>query len=165
VTLDSGSFTQAMAGQASAVGVVCVRDEDDDLGITTTSFASASLDPPLVVVLISRASYLAEVLDRQPRWSLTVLAEHQRHVASRFAASGRPSARLLLADIARHRGPLSDALIIEGGIAGLECETEQQVPAGDHTLLLARVQALDYLDPKAPPLVYFRRRYRGLGAS
>jgi flavin reductase (DIM6/NTAB) family NADH-FMN oxidoreductase RutF len=144
---------------ATGVMVVTVRDDRDDIGATVTAFTSVSLDPPLVLIGIGAGSYLSEVLDRQERWAATVLAAAQRPLAGRFAAAGRPSARLLIANEPHHRGRLTDALVIEGGLTALECATRHRVPAGDHKLYIAEVVAVDYLDPAAPPLVRVNRTY------
>ncbi|GLW06188.1 reductase [Microtetraspora sp. NBRC 13810] len=151
-------FLEAMRQVPAAVTVVSVREERDDIGGTVNTFASISLDPPLV--LVSLAGYLAEVLLRRDTWAATVLAAGQKAVASRFATPGRPSARLLLAGLPHHRGEASEALIVEGGVAALEAETTQVVPAGDHTVFIARVVRVDYLDETAEPLVRLRGRYR-----
>ncbi|MFC5746833.1 flavin reductase family protein [Actinomadura rugatobispora] len=139
--------------------VLTVRDGRDDLGITVTSFMSVSLEPPMVLAGITSTSYLAEVLDRGDRWAATVLGTGQRALAGRFAIQGRPNARILLASEPHHRGPLSDALIVEGGLAALECETRQRVQAGDHTLFVAEVRSADYVDRGKDPLIRVNRRY------
>jgi flavin reductase (DIM6/NTAB) family NADH-FMN oxidoreductase RutF len=140
--------------------VLTVRDERDDLGTTVTSFMSVSLEPPLVGVGIATESYLSEVLDRQNRWAVTVLADDQRALAGRFAAEGRPSARLLIAAAPHHRGAHSGALIIDGGLTALECETRQRIPAGDHVLYVAEILDIDYAANDAHPLIRVNRRYR-----
>ena len=153
-------FTAALAELAAGVAIVCVRDGDDDVGMTSTTFSSISLDPPLIAIAVATQSYLDELLERQPRWAATILAAGRRAVASRFAAAGRPSARLLLADLAHHRGEHSGGLIVDGGLAALECQTVRRVPAGDHTVVLAEVLAVDYAGSTEEPLLYVRRRYR-----
>lgn len=153
---------RALARHVSGVTVVSVRDGRDDIGTTVTAFASVSADPPLILVSIAAESYLAEVFDRQQRWAVSLLAAQQTQVASRFAMPGRPSGRLLLANVAHHRGPVSDALIIDEGVAALECRTYQVVPAGDHRLILGLVMAVDYADRAARPLLHLDRRYHGL---
>jgi flavin reductase (DIM6/NTAB) family NADH-FMN oxidoreductase RutF len=153
-------YVAAMAELAAGVAVVCIRDGDDDIGMTTTTLSSISLDPPLVGVAVNASSYVDELLDRQALWAVTILAAGQRAIASRFAAAGRPSARLLLADLAHHRGTESDGLIIDGGVAALECRTVRRIPAGDHTFVLAEPIAVDYTGGTDQPLVYVRRRYR-----
>jgi flavin reductase (DIM6/NTAB) family NADH-FMN oxidoreductase RutF len=141
------------------VVVVTVRDGRDDLGITVTSFMSVSTNPPMVAIGVDVESYLSEVLHRQDRWAATVLSDGQRALAGRFAAEGRPSARLLIANEPHHRGPLSDALIVDDGLTALECETRQRIPAGDHVLFVAEVLTVDYASSDRDPLIRVNRRY------
>jgi flavin reductase (DIM6/NTAB) family NADH-FMN oxidoreductase RutF len=91
-----------------------------------------------------------------------VLAADQRMLAGRFAAAGRPNARRMLDAVPHTRGAASGALIPDGGLAALECEVAQRVPAGDHLVLIARVLAVPYLAPSGEPLVRFRGRYPSL---
>nr|WP_253879205.1 flavin reductase family protein [Actinomadura rupiterrae] len=157
--MDAVEFTEAVAGFATGVVVLTVRDGRDDLGTTVTSFMSVSLEPPMVLAGVVSDGYLAEVLRRTPRWAATVLSAEQRALAGRFAAEGRPSARLLLASEPHHRGPVSDALIVDSGLAALECETRQTIEAGDHTLFVAEVLAADYVARRRSPLIRVNRRY------
>ncbi|WP_329256064.1 flavin reductase family protein [Actinoallomurus sp. NBC_01490] len=156
----SRDFTDALATFATGVVVVTVRDGRDDIGTTLTAFSSVSLDPPLVMIAVANESYLAEVLGRCDRWAVTVLSAEQRAIAGRFAAAGRPSARLLIASVPHHRGRLSDALIADDGLAALECETRQRVPAGDHVLFVAEVLSVEHIAAGRPPLIRVNRRYR-----
>lgn len=152
-------FKAALGRFASGVTVLTVRDDMDDHGITVTAFASVSLDPPLVLASVAHASYLHEVLLRRDLWTVSVLAVGQRSIASRFSETGRPSARLLLADLPHHRGSHTDALIIDDGMAALECRTEQRVAAGDHTLLIGRVLDVAYVAEGGAPLLHVTGSY------
>ncbi|MEU6717545.1 flavin reductase family protein [Nonomuraea sp. NPDC046802] len=158
-------FTEAMAQLAAGVAVVTVRDGRDDLGATVSALMSVSLEPPLVLVSLDNGGYLNEVFLRQDRWAASLLSSGQAAIASRFATPGRPSARLLLAGTPHHRGSHSDALVVEGGVAALEAETTKVVPAGDHTLFIAAVQAVRYVNPALQPLVRLRGRYRAITGS
>jgi flavin reductase (DIM6/NTAB) family NADH-FMN oxidoreductase RutF len=158
--IPAAEFTDAVACFATGVVVVTVRDERDDIGATVTAFSSVSLEPPMVVVGIGADAYLAEVLGRRDRWAATVLGAGQRALAGRFAAAGRPSARLLIADEPHHRGRLTDALVIEDGLTALECATRQRLPAGDHMLFVAEVVGVEYISSDTPPLIRFNRSYR-----
>lgn len=154
-------FRDVLGSFASGVTVLTVRDEDDDIGITTSAFSSVSLDPPLVLVAVLSSSYLVEVLERQPLWTISVLSRQQEHVASRFAAAGRPSARHLLADLLHHRDPSTSALVVDGGVAAFSCQTHAQFPGGDHTMVMGRMIAVRYRSD-LPPLLHFRGRYGGV---
>lgn len=158
-SLSVGDFKAALGRFASGVTVLTVRDDLDDHGMTVTAFASVSLDPPLVLASVATSSYLHEVFLRQDLWAVTVLAAGQRSIATRFSEVGRPSARLLLADHPHHRGEHSGALIVDDGVTALECHTEKRIPAGDHTLLIARVLHVAYVAETGAPLLHHTGRY------
>ena len=122
-----------------------------------------SLDPPLVLASLALNSYPAEVLSRPSlpaaRFAVTLLSAAQKMLAGRFAAEGRPSARLALDDVPHVRGSLSGALIPVGGLAALECSVARRVPAGDHLLVISEVTAVAYVAEDGAPLIRFRGRY------
>ena len=158
----------ALDSWAAGVTLVTVADGRDDVGATVSAFCPVSADPPLVLVALMSGSYPAELFGRQEpvtRFAVTLLSAGQRVLAGRFAAAGRPGARLMLEDVPHRRGPASGALIAEGGLAALECSTEQRIPAGDHLLLIARVTDVPYVTDSGAPLIRFRRHYLPLGSS
>jgi flavin reductase (DIM6/NTAB) family NADH-FMN oxidoreductase RutF len=144
---------------ATGVTLVTAADGRDDIGTTVSAFCPVSLSPPLVLVSLIAESYPAEVLGRVDRFAVTVLGEGQRALAGRFAAAGRPGARLLLDGVPHRRGAVSGALIPDGGLAALECEAGLRLPAGDHLLVIASVLAVPYLAEAGQPLVRFAGRY------
>lgn len=167
-TVNTDDFRAAMARLAAGVVLVTAHDPEDgprgeDVGMTATAFMSVSLEPPLVLVSVRIGSRMDDLLERQERWAVSVLSESQRHIAGRFALRGRISDRLLFEDIAYYRGGESGAPILGGALAILECETEQRVPAGDHTLIVGRVLTARTPSADGGPLTYFRGRYRYLG--
>jgi flavin reductase (DIM6/NTAB) family NADH-FMN oxidoreductase RutF len=159
------AFADALGAVASHVTLVTIADGRDDIGLTVSAFCPVSLDPPLVLVSLIRDSYPAEVLGRLDRFAVTVLSAGQRMLAGRFAASGRPGARLLLDGVPHHRGAESGALIADGGLAAFECEVASRVPGGDHVLVVATVLAIDGVAESGAPLIRFRSRYPALAGA
>jgi len=159
-TADVAAVRAAWAG---AVTLVTVADGRDDIGATVSAFCPVSAEPPLVLVSLMSGSYPAELFSRpdEPvtRFAVTLLAAGQRVLAGRFAASGRPGARLMLDDVPHRRGPASGALIPEGGLAALECSAERLVTAGDHLVVIAGVTGVLYVTAAGEPLIRFRGRY------
>jgi flavin reductase (DIM6/NTAB) family NADH-FMN oxidoreductase RutF len=156
------AIADAAAAFASGVTLVTVADGRDDVGTTVSAFCPVSREPPLIAVSLIAGSYPAELLGRVDRFAVTVLAAGQRVLAGRFAASGRPGARLLLDGVPHQRGKHSEALIPDGGLAALECEAAQRVEAGDHLLVIARVLDVPYLAEDGQPLIRFRSKYPAL---
>jgi flavin reductase (DIM6/NTAB) family NADH-FMN oxidoreductase RutF len=157
------SVQAALNSWTAGVTLVTVADGRDDVGATVSAFCPVSEDPPLVLVSLMAGSYLAELFGRpkEPvtRFAVVFLAAGQRVLSGRFAAAGRPGARLMLDDVPHRRGPDSGALIVEGGLAALECSAEQVIPAGDHLTVIARVTGVPYVGESGAPLIRFRRRY------
>jgi flavin reductase (DIM6/NTAB) family NADH-FMN oxidoreductase RutF len=156
-------LADALNSWTAGVTLVTVADGRDDVGATVSAFCPVSDDPPLVAVSLLARSYLAEVLGRADApataFAVVLLTASQRVLSGRFAAAGRPGVRLLLGDVPWRRGPASGALIVEGGLAALECSAEQVGPAGDHLLVIARVTGVPYVSEAGEPLIRFRRRY------
>lgn len=169
--VSNDEFRAAMSRLAAGVVLVTAYEPQpdpegpsgEDVGMTATSFMSVSLDPPLVMVGLREGSRMDDLLDEQPLWAVSVLAESQRQIAGRFAMKGRISDRLLFEDLPWVRGEVSGAPLIGGSLATLECRTEQRVTAGDHTLVIGRVLTSSAPNTEGGPLTYFRGRYRQLG--
>jgi len=153
---------QAFDAWAGAVTLLTIADGRDDIGTTVSAFCPVSVDPPLVLVSLMSASYPAEVLGRAVPFAITLLAADQRMLAGRFAAEGRPAARLMLDDVPHSRGEVSRALIPSGGLAALECAVDQRIETGDHLLVVARVTAVPYTTDTGSPLIRHRHGYSGL---
>ena len=156
---------EALAGYAAGVTLVSIADGRDDIALTVSAFCPLSLEPPLISVALRGESYPAEVLSRDDgpgAFAVTLLDAGQRVLAGRFAAAGRPGARILLDGVATVRGPRSGALIPEGGVAALDCQTSRLVPAGDHLLVIAGITDVLYVADQASPLIRFRGRYPAL---
>ncbi|MFF5405595.1 MULTISPECIES: flavin reductase family protein [Streptomyces] len=172
--VSNDEFRAALSRLAAGVVLVTAQepplDPDDptapgveDVGMTATAFMSVSLDPPLVLVSLREGSRMDDLLAEQPLWAVSVLAQSQRHIAGRFAMRGRISDRLLFEDIPYTRGEATNAPLVGGALATLECRTEQRVAAGDHTLVIGRVLTARVPSAEGGPLTYFRGRYRQLG--
>jgi len=158
-------FDIATGAFASGVTLVTIADGREDVGVTVSAFCALSTRPALIMISLINGSYPAELLDRLDRFAVTVLAAGQRMLAGRFAATGRPGARLLVDDIPHHRGAASGALIADDGLAAMECEVTSRVPAGDHILVIARVLTVDKVASSGQPLIRFHRRYASLAGD
>ncbi|HEV7188453.1 MAG TPA: flavin reductase family protein [Blastococcus sp.] len=156
--VDPAQFAAALAQYASGVCLLTVRDGIDDVGTTVSSVMSVSASPPLVAVGLTADGYPAEVLQEVGRCGLTVLAAEHAIVASRFSSAGRPSARHLLEAVPWTRAPASDAIVLDGGLATLDCRLDRIVEAGDHVLALLEVAEV-LASREGLPLLRLRGRY------
>lgn len=134
---------------ASGVTVIAGLDDGDPVGFACQSFASVSLDPPLVLFCPARTSRSWPRIQRSGRFCVNVLAEDQQEVCLRFAT---PAADKFGPTDWRVT-PWGPAL--DGVLATVMCEVEAVHPAGDHEVVIGRVRELVTLR-EAAPLVFFR---------
>jgi len=158
--MSPAEYAEALGSFASGVTLLTLREDLDDIGTTVTAFMAVSADPPLVAVGLTADSYVFEAIDIAGTCAITMLAVNQSVLASRFAAAGRPSARLLLDDVPHERATNSNALVVTGGLAALDCRVESTVLAGDHVLVVLRILEVVYVAESRQPLIRHRSRYR-----
>ena len=126
---------------AFMTGVTVVTTHDGDgnpIGFTANSFSSVSLDPPLLLISIARTSRSYETMIKAPGFAVNVLSEGQQEVSNTFA---RP-VRDRFATVNWRVGP-NGAPILEDVSAWFDCTTHQIIEAGDHAILIGRVEAFE----------------------
>lgn len=154
--IDSARFRQLCGRFATGVVVITAVDsKGEPAGMTANSFASVSLDPPLVSVNIDRATDFHAVILTAERFTLNILGHEQEEISRRFA--GAADARF---DGVGYRRSRDDRILLEGTIAALECERHATFDAGDHTIVVGRVVGGQTRD--GHPLLYYRGGYHTL---
>jgi flavin reductase (DIM6/NTAB) family NADH-FMN oxidoreductase RutF len=152
-------FAAALRQYAAGVCLLTVQDDIDDVGTTVSAVMSVSAVPPLVAVGLASDGYPAEVLGAVGSCALTVLAADHAIVASRFSSAGRPSARHLLESVPWRRAPVSGGIVLDDGLAAVDCRLDRVIAAGDHVLALLEVVGVPVLRTEGRPLLRIRGRY------
>lgn len=153
--VDPESYKRSLRKFASGITIVTVASNGDLHGMTATSFASVSLEPPLILVSLEKRSFTHDLVLASRSFAVNVLAADQEPLARDFARRGEKS----FAGIECRRSA-SGAPLIAGCLAWLECDITEVVPGGDHDVVVARVVASDTRE--GAPLIYFERAYRVL---
>jgi flavin reductase (DIM6/NTAB) family NADH-FMN oxidoreductase RutF len=155
----SREFIDAMSRLASGVVLVTCQVGDRPWGMTVTSFASVSADPPTILVVVSGDAASARAIAATGRFGVSLLAHDQATIA-RFGSV--PGAAKFLEPFVAPEGDGSP--VVAGALAHLDCEVVEQVPAADHTVFFGRVREV-HASPGGRPLVYFGRAYRALAPA
>lgn len=135
--MDQRSLRTAFGAFPTGVTVVTTLAQGMPVGFTANSFTSVSLDPPLLLISIARSARSSALFADVDRFAVNILAADQADVARRFAQSG----------IDRFQGiawqPTPGGMPALAGVAvWFDCTTAQRVDAGDHWLLIGRIQHL-----------------------
>jgi len=156
---DQAALRQAFGCFPSGVAAVCGMRDGQPAGMAASSFTSVSLDPPLVSVCIARTSSTWPLLASLPTLGVSVLADHHADVAGALAAK-TPDRFASVAWEATEAG----AVLVHGATLWLECVVHDQLPAGDHDIVLLRILTLQTY-PDVAPMVFHGSRYRQLAPS
>ena len=141
-------------------GVIAIAAEVDGtlVGLAASTFVPVSLDPPLVSFCVQNSSTTWPKLKDLPVLGISVLGEAHDQVAKGLAAkTGDRFAGL------ETKSTDGGAVFIHGTSVWLESAIEQEVLAGDHTIVVLRVHEITVHDDVAP-IVFHRSAFRRLGA-
>jgi len=160
MSFDSRAFRQALGCFPTGVAVVTARlPGRHPMGITVNSFASVSLDPPLVLWCLDRKSDRFETFTGSEGYVISVLGTAHESVSARLAKQGSHSlegVELLQTELGAPA--LADALAI------FECARHAVYDGGDHAILVGRVLRFARREAGAP-LVFFKGRYGALASG
>jgi flavin reductase (DIM6/NTAB) family NADH-FMN oxidoreductase RutF len=140
----------------TGVTVVAALVDGVPVGMAANSFVSVSLEPPMVSICTAHTSTTWPSLRGATRLGVSVLGAHQEHVGRQLSARGVDRFAML-----QWQTSPDGAVLLDGSSAWLDCSIENEIPAGDHDIVLLRVHELD-ADPEVAPLVFHSSRYRRL---
>jgi flavin reductase len=123
--------------------------------MTANSFTSVSLDPPLILICVTRGSELCKAVHREGCFAVSVLAAHQEDLARYFANHSRPRGAAEFANVRWSPGSGAGGPVLEGALAWFDCAVATSYDGGDHEIFLGSVLASG-AEPERDALVFFR---------
>lgn len=153
---DPAGMRRAMGAFASGVTVVTGMDGGEPVGFACQSFASVSLEPPLVLFCADHRGRTWPRIRRSGRFSVNVLGEEQGDLCARFGSGRGKKYEGLEWDLSRWGTPsLPDVLM------RAHAEVYDVHGAGDHDVVIGRVLEVEWEQgPGAdrPPMLFHRGR-------
>ena len=154
--LSPAALREAFGHFPSGVIAIAAEVGSDRVGLAASTFVPVSLDPPLVSFCVQNTSETWPRLERLPVLGISLLHEGHHDVARTLAAkTGDRFAGL--STVSSEAG----AVFVDGTCVWLESEIEQQVPAGDHTIVVLRIREISVHEDLSP-MVFHRSGFRRL---
>ncbi|WP_236652040.1 flavin reductase family protein [Streptacidiphilus neutrinimicus] len=160
---DARALRDTLGHFATGVTVITAAAEDGQpVGFACQSFASLSLDPPLICFNVARTSSSWPRIARTGAFCVNVLAEDQGGLCRSFAVSASTGADKF-AGVAWEAAPATGSPRLEGALAWVDCTIHAVHTGGDHLIVLGRVRELAApRGGEAGPLVFYRSGFRQL---
>ena len=147
------SLRSALGRFATGVTVISAQTADHHVHcMTVNSFASLSLDPPLILWTLRSRSARYHTFSKTHAFSVSVLAETQMDIARKHA---QPPADGFAER--NWKAFLGGCPIVEGASAHFICKGHTEVNKGDHVILIGEIT--EYAEHSHPPLLFMGGKY------
>jgi len=156
-TIDSGDFRNVLGHFPTGVTVVTAAGADRPIGVAIGSFASISLDPPLVGFFLGTSSGSWAPMEAAGHFCVNVLCHDQMELCGTMASKADDKFEGV-----DWRAAGTGAPILPDVHAIIDCTIDQVIELGDHNLVVGRVQHLETLRD-APPMVFYKGQYGSFG--
>jgi flavin reductase (DIM6/NTAB) family NADH-FMN oxidoreductase RutF len=157
--LDKAAFRYAMGHFATGVTVMTTTAGERMHGMTVSAFASVSLEPMLILVSVERSTIMHRLVLESGAFAINILGARSEATARFFA----DNARLSVPEFREggYRLGATGSPLLNEATGFIEATVHGTHEAGDHTIMVGQVVALDIVSEE-PPLLYYRSGYRQL---
>lgn len=155
---DPQLLRQAFSHFPSGVAAFAAEVNGKLVGMVASSFTvGVSLDPPLVMFAVQNSSTTWPVLRRADRLGISIMgADHEG--PTRQLASKNQNARFAGLKLEKSE---AGATFLHGSPLWLECSVFDEIPAGDHHVVLLEVTDF-YSDATIAPLIFHASAFKKL---
>jgi flavin reductase (DIM6/NTAB) family NADH-FMN oxidoreductase RutF/DNA-binding IclR family transcriptional regulator len=149
--IDARYFRDVLGHFPTGVCVITAMGASGEpIGMVVGTFASVSLDPPLVAFMPDRSSTTFPRIREAGRFCVNVLSSGQEPLCRSFSTRGADR----FGGIDWTPAPITGSPVLPGSVAWIDCIIDVVHEAGDHDIVIGRVQDLAVQNPGLPLLFY-----------
>jgi flavin reductase (DIM6/NTAB) family NADH-FMN oxidoreductase RutF len=155
--VSSGDFRNAMRRLTGGVSIVTAGRGKDVSGMTVTSVASLSADPPALIVSVNRTASSFPLIWRYGAFGVSILNADQLDIAERFTGKDGATGADRFAGAEWFTRASGVPLLVDA-LAAIDCEVEEIVERHSHAIVIGRVLDIQ-LSPRSAALAYWQGQY------
>lgn len=158
--LDPAEFRRVLGHFPTGVTVVTAATGAGPVGVAIGSFASISLDPPLVGFFLGSSSASGETISEANGFCVNVLRANQIELCGKMASKDDDK----FDGVGWSPTPTTGSPLLSNIVASIDCRLEKVITVGDHDLFVGRVAELSApeVDDEAEslsPMVFYQGKY------
>ena len=162
MAIDQRALRDALGQFPTGVTVVTADPEGyAPFGVTANSFASVSLDPPLVLWSLQKSSDTFDAFAAAKHFAVNILSNEQQDISNQYAKKNNHDL-----EAEHYQAGVSGMPLLNNAIVNFECEVDVCHDGGDHIIMVGKVVAMSDLNTgdNTSPLVLHAGKYRELKA-
>lgn len=165
MSIDQRALRNALGQFPTGVTIITADPEGyEPFGVTASSFASVSLDPPLILWSLQKNSDTFDAFAAAKHFAVNVLSADQQDISNQYAKKHSHGL-----DAEHYHPGIAGTPLLNNSIVSFECEVDVCHDGGDHIIMVGKVLAISDLHEddlnKASPLVFHAGKYRELKAQ
>lgn len=150
IAVEPATFREVFRTVPTAVSIVtAVAENGTAVGLTVGTFASVSLEPPIVSLSVAHTSTSWAVVRTLETFGVSVLAGDQVEAVRTFSSTKVDRMATVDWTTGHHGLP-----VVAGAVAFVACRARDLLTVGDHEVVFADVLDLEVLRPEVAPLVF-----------
>ncbi len=161
MTVDRDGFRDSMAHLGAAVNIVTTCGSAGQCGFTASAICSLTDDPPTLLVCMNRSSKQNTAFKANMVACINTLTASQKDLSEIFAGRKNLDMQQRFA-AAEWTTMTTGAAVLKGALVSFDCQIEQILEVGSHSLFVCRVLALTPCRDEMA-LMYFRRKFHAVG--
>jgi flavin reductase (DIM6/NTAB) family NADH-FMN oxidoreductase RutF len=158
--MSKSDFSDVLAKIPYGVSVVTTGRGGVENGLTVSWMSQVSFDPPMLMVAVDKLHYSVDLFRSTKNFCVNLLGEGQIQLAGHFAKQAVAGDDKLTSPDVAQRPADSGAAILTEAVAYFDCEISSMVEAGDHLLVIGRIEDAGLLTDGAPLRSDSGLRYR-----
>ncbi|MFC4499206.1 MULTISPECIES: flavin reductase family protein [Streptomyces] len=147
--IDQRELRQIFGRFATGVAVITAKYSGELFGVTVNSFTSLSLDPPLILFCLHSRSSFRAALGVGASFTVNILSEEQREISTLFASGADRFLKV------NSLPGLGGSPVLTNSLAYVTCRVAQEVPGGDHVIVIGKVVDIGLLRRTGAPLGFY----------
>ena len=156
--VEGQAFKNILANWTAGITVVSVAMNNDWQAFTANSFASVSMNPPLICMNVANRIDSRLYIAQAGHFSISILSEDQLEIGKRFAGFYDEQLENRFDGIECETTAHGDP-ILPDSMAWLSCTVEHMINLGENTMFIGRVADGGWSDEAKIPLLYHNRQW------
>lgn len=156
MAVDEQSFKNVLSRWATGITIITTAQDENWQGFTANSFATVSVNPPLVSMNVAKRLDAANVIRITGYFAVNILALEQMDLGKIFAGIIYKENRFAGIDttLSEHGCP-----ILPGVMGWLECKVYHSLDVDDNIMFVGEVLNAGWAEGRQDPLLYFHRHW------
>ncbi|MCA0044903.1 flavin reductase family protein [Celeribacter litoreus] len=158
MTISKEMFRSSMSLFPGAVTLITVGEGDERRGLTATAVCSLTDEPPSLLICVNRKVDACDVISREAKFSVQLLAESENDLAMRFAGAGGTHGAEKF-DVGHWTQDALGLPVLETAVASLSCTVTSESDNGSHRVFIGRIDEARLRPEAGNALVYAKSRF------